>query len=274
MDQDREDSARIPAIDVHGHFGTYCRAEAAALDATFMSATAAVVASRARRAGIQTTIVSPLSGLLPRGRANAVAANLEAAQAVAAAPGLRQWVVVHPAQPETLAQARRLAGQPRVAGLKIHPEEHGYAIAREGARLFALAAELGAVVLAHSGEEHSLPADFVPLANQFPDVKLILGHLGNGTTPDLQVRAILAARHGNLYTDTSSARSLTPGLIEWAVREVGAARILFGTDTPLYFAAAQRARIDQADLGLQERRCILRDNALALLPALTRQPGE
>jgi predicted TIM-barrel fold metal-dependent hydrolase len=101
-------------------------------------------------------------------------------------------------------------------------------------------------------------------------VTLILAHLGNsgaaGDSAELQVRAIQAARHGNVYADTSSAQSLLPGLIEWAVGEVGAERILFGTDTPLYFAPSQRARIDHADLSDEQKRLILWENARRILP--------
>ncbi|MEW6749872.1 MAG: amidohydrolase family protein [Candidatus Latescibacterota bacterium] len=269
----QEESAQIRAIDVHGHYGAYRRDDASELDCAFMSGEPAAAVARARRAGIEVTFVSPLAGLLPRGRGEPVAANEEAARVVAATPGLWQWVIVHPGQPETFAQARRLVGMPRCAGLKIHPEEHRYPITEHGAALLSLAAELGAVVLAHSGEALSLPEDYVPLADQFPQVRLILAHLGNGARPDLQVRAIRAARHGNLYADTSSARSLTPGLIEWAVAQVGAERLLFGTDTPLYFAASQRARIDQAELTLAQRRHILRDNAVALFGLPTPDPG-
>jgi predicted TIM-barrel fold metal-dependent hydrolase len=75
-----------------------------------------------------------------------------------------------------------------------------------------------------------------------------------------QVRAMQRSRHGNVYADTSSARSIVPGLIEWAVREVGAERVLFGTDTPLYHAAMRRARIDHADLDDADERRILWDN--------------
>ena len=82
-----------------------------------------------------------------------------------------------------------------------------------------------------------------------------------------QVRAIQQSRHGNVLADTSSARSITPGLIEWAVREVGIDRVLFGTDTPLYHTAIQRGRIDHADLSLDAKRKILRDNALRLFGA-------
>ena len=56
-----------------------------------------------------------------------------------------------------------------------------------------------------------------------------------------------------------------PRLIEWAVGEIGAERLLFGTDTPLYFTAFQRARIDYAEITLEQKRCILRENAIKLL---------
>ncbi len=104
-------------------------------------------------------------------------------------------------------------------------------------------------------------------ANDYPEMRLILAHLGCGWDGDLthQVRAIQQSRHGNVFVDTSSARSITPNLIEWAVREIGAERILYGTDTPLYFAPVQRARIDHADLSEHDRRLILRDNAIRLL---------
>ena len=41
---------------------------------------------------------------------------------------------------------------------------------------------------------------------------------------------------------------MTSRLIEWAVEQVGAERLLFGTDSPLYFAASQKARIECAEM--------------------------
>ena len=235
-----------------------------------MSGDAATVAARAASAHIRNTVVSPLRALLPRGQTDAVAGNEEAYRTVQETEGLLQWVVLHPGQPDSLAQIRQMLKSPKCMGIKIHPEEHCYAIAAQGRAIFELAAELRAVIMSHSGEPNSLPADFVPLANDFPEVTLILAHLGNsgakGDSPELQVRAIQAARHGNVYVDTSSAQSLLPGLIEWAVGEVGAERLLFGTDTPLYFAPSQRARINHADLSDDQKRMILWDNARRILP--------
>ena len=152
-------------------------------------------------------------------------------------------------------------------GIKIHPEEHLYLIKEHGRAIFEFAEKHNALVLTHSGEERSLPMDFVPFANDFPGMRLILAHLGCGWDgdPTHQVRAIQASKRGNVWVDTSSAQGLLPKLIEWGATELGAERLLFGTDTPLYSVPMLRARIDGAELGDKEKRLILRDNAVKLL---------
>ena len=83
--------------------------------------------------------------------------------------------------------------------------------------------------------------------------------------PTHQLRAISASKHRNVYVDTSSAASITPGLVEYAVEQVGSDRIVFGTDTPLYFSPMQRARIDYAEISEADRANILRNTAARLL---------
>jgi len=155
---------------------------------------------------------------------------------------------------------------PHCVGIKIHPEEHAYRISDCGDELFSFFEEVDAPVMTHSGCPNSLPAAFVPFANKYPKVRMLLAHLGNGAGDngkvDLQVRAVQAAEHGNLWVDTSSARSILPGLIEWAVEELGAERLLFGSDTPLYHVALQRTRIEMAEISDEAKRIILRENAL------------
>jgi hypothetical protein len=259
----------IPAIDVHAHYGQYVYQHRDGKDDMnlWMTGDAATVARRARLAGIEWTVVSPLLALFPRGNANTAAGNEEAAAAVPRTRGLLQWVVVHPCQPETYAQAERLLREPWCVGIKLHPEEHAYPIKDHGKALFAFAARHRAVVLTHSGDGNSDPREFVPLADEFPEVRVILAHIGHNCDgdPKRQVRAIQASRHGNVYADTSSICSMFSGIIEWAVREAGADHILFGTDTPLYFAAAQRMRIEQAEISDGDREKILSGNARKLL---------
>lgn len=256
----------IAAIDAHGHYGDYRRQDGDPLVDTCMSAPASTVVQRAAACGITHTVVSPLAGLLPRNHADAVAGNEAAFREVPQVPGLLQYVIVNPLQPRTYDQARAMMQAPWCVGIKLHPEEHGYRITERGEKLFAFLEELGAPVMTHSGCPNSLPADFVPFVDRHPGVRLLLAHLGNGAgangRADLQVRAVQAAKHGNLWVDTSSSRSLLPGLIEWAVSEIGAERLLFGSDTPLYHVALQRERIEVAEISDEAKRLILRQNAV------------
>jgi predicted TIM-barrel fold metal-dependent hydrolase len=259
-------SESIQAIDVHAHYGKYDRGKADVVN-EFMTGDADLVVHRARRANIEWTVVSPLEALLPRRGGDPIAGNRNAARIVAETEGLLQWVVIDPLKPATYVQAEEMLTLPKCVGIKIHPEEHSYPIAEHGKVLFEFAAKHRAVVLAHSSEQNSLAADYLTFANAYPEMRLIIAHLGCGWDGDLthQVRAIQQSKLGNLFVDTSSARSITPNLIEWAVREIGVERILFGTDSPLYHASMQRIRIDHADLGDREKRLILRENALGLL---------
>jgi len=256
----------IQAIDVHAHYGVYNRAANSGLKDRFMSGSAAEVVARARAVNTEWTIASPLLGLLPRGKANAVEGNKEAARVVPRTDGMLQWVIIDPLRPQTYKQAETMLRHPRCVGIKIHPEEHLYPIKEHGRAIFAFAAKHRAIVLTHSGEQRSLPGDFIPFANDFPEARLILAHLGCGWDgdPSHQVRAIQRSKRGNVWVDTSSQQNIMPGLIEFGVREVGAERLLYGTDTPLYFTAMQRARINHAAISDRAKRLILRENAVKL----------
>ena len=255
----------IQAIDVHAHYGRWYR-EGMDLTSTFMTGDAQCVVDRARLANTSLTVVSPLRALVPRLQGDALCGNAEAARVVAEHPELRQWVVIDPGKPETYGQAEEMLSLPTCAGIKIHPEEHGYPIREQGRQIFEFAAKHQAIVLTHSGEENSLPEDFVPFADDFPEVRLILAHIGCtiDNDPGHQVYAVQQSRHGNIFADTSSGQSVISSLIEWAVAEIGAEKILYGTDSPLFFTPMQRARIDHAEIADAAKERILRDNAMEL----------
>jgi predicted TIM-barrel fold metal-dependent hydrolase len=265
-------AASFKAIDVHAHFGEYLGDGFRHVN-EFLSGDENTVVERAKKANIRITIVSPLRALLPRGKGAPVIANEEAYETISHTKELLQWVVVDPLKKKTFGQAAEMLTFQKSAGIKIHPEEHCYRITDYGRLIFEFAERYNAVIQSHSGEQKSLPEDFVRFANDFPEVKLIVSHLGCGFDNDRthQVRAIIKARHGNIYTDTSSAQSITSSLIEWAVREVGADHILFGTDSPLYYSPMQRARIDFAEISNKDKALILYKNAEKLFPCLSRQ---
>jgi len=260
------DITHTQAIDVHAHYGDYVH-PGGGIRNTFMTGDVNVVVQRARRANTRLTIVSSLLALLPRGGADPVAGNERVAGDVDGFEELLFWAVVDPLKPRTYDQAAELLKNPQCAGIKIHPEEHKYPIREHGRKIFEFAEKHRAIVITHSGEENSLPGDFLAFANDFAAVRLILAHLGCGcdNDPGHQVRAVQQSRHGNIFIDTSSASNITSNQIEWAVGQIGADRLLYGTDSPLYFAPMQRARIDHAEISDVDKRKILCENAEQLL---------
>lgn len=256
----------LQAIDVHAHFGRFVRGESELVD-NWRCGDGQKVVERARLAKTRLTVVSPLKSLLPRGEPDVRGGNAEAAREVERVAGLAQWAVVDPREPKIYQQALAMLESPNCVGIKIHPEEHVYPIKERGGDIFEFAARHGLIVLSHSGQENSMPEDFVPFADEFPEVTLILAHHGctcDGD-PSHQVRAIQAGKHGNIFTDTSSSSNINPGQIEFAVREVGAEKVLYGTDSPLYFAPMHRVRIELAEISDEAKRLILHDNAAGLL---------
>lgn len=251
--------------DVHGHFGEH-RSDLPDEFDQCMSATAAEVARRAERAGIDRTIVSSLEAILPSGR-DVARGNDEARAAAEGIPSIYFWAVLDPEGAENWKEVEELLRHPKCTGVKLHPLMHGYEIKELGDAVLSFCRENAAAVISHTGDTGCDPRDFVALADTFPEVTIILAHLGHGPEGHLfgQVRAIESSVAGNLYTDTSSQRSLYGRLLETAVDRIGARRILFGTDTPLYFAACQKARIEGAGIGADEKRRILGENAQALL---------
>ena len=257
--------SKLMAIDIHAHYGRYVKEESPVLS-QLMSAETSDVIELARMANTELTCVSPIAALMPPGKNDAILWNTRASEETQGIRDLRFWVVVDPKKEETYKQADELLRLNHCCGIKIHPECHGYLISEYGKEIFSFASEHKAVVLSHSGQPNSKPEDFVPFADEFKDVAIILAHLGNtwDGNPTHQVRAAQSAGCGNIFIDTSSAMSIMTGLLEWAVKEVGSDRILYGTDSPLYFASAQRIRIDCARISEEDKKKILRENALRL----------
>jgi hypothetical protein len=105
--------------------------------------------------------------------------------------------------------------------------------------------------------------DIAALAARFPKVTIIAAHLRpNGLRGIWQVR-----EHRNVLFDTSGGQPIT-GVIEAAVRLLGARRVLYGSDA--YFPdgrdySCQKACIEEARIPEKVREQILGLNALRVL---------
>ncbi|MEI6105668.1 MAG: amidohydrolase family protein [Opitutae bacterium] len=107
---------------------------------------------------------------------------------------------------------------------------------------------------------HTDPEDVATLARRFPRVKIIMAHLtGCG------VRGLQAVRPcPNVVVDTSGAAP-EAGLIEYAVAQLGAERVLYGSDVPVRDFGVAITRITGSRLNAATKQKILYDNARALL---------
>jgi predicted TIM-barrel fold metal-dependent hydrolase len=132
----------------------------------------------------------------------------------------------------------------------------------EAARLHHLVVLQHAWSMTKIGERafHTDPEDVATLARRFPDVRIIMAHLtGCG------VRGVQAVKYcPNVMVDTSGAAPET-GIIEYAVDQLGADRILYGSDVPIRDFGVAIARITGSRLDAKTQRKILHDNAATLL---------
>ncbi len=270
MDITTTDITSINAIDVHSHIGTWKKAPGEGERYAFINGDKEYLLENMDRARIAFSISSHLYGLFPRGANDAAEGNRLGIAAVEANPRLYLWAVVNPLQKETFAQAKELLRHEKCLGIKVHPEEHRYPLKEYGEALYEFAAENKAVIEGHSGEEWSLPEDYVTFANRYPETVTIASHLGCGYDGDFrhQIRAVQSSRNGNFYTDTSSAKSVNCNILEIAVSEMGSERLLFGSDSGCYFSPSQRARVGFARIPDADKENILYRNALRVFPRL------
>lgn len=123
------------------------------------------------------------------------------------------------------------------------------------------AQELGIPVTIHSAGSPAHPLEIGVLAEAFPDVPVIMDHMGYRNYLGAALAA--AKRAANLYLMTTAV--MEPHCIREAVREIGADRVVFGSNGPAVRPATQILVIKQAELAPDDERKVLGDNAARLL---------
>ena len=103
-------------------------------------------------------------------------------------------------------------------------------------------------------------ADFAVASEKYPDALLIHAHIGGGGDWEWTLRALRDASP-NVYVDVSGS-NLDAGQVEMAVAELGAKRVLFGTDGTM---AGSVGKVLDADLTEEEQDLIFWRNAARLL---------
>jgi predicted TIM-barrel fold metal-dependent hydrolase len=96
-------------------------------------------------------------------------------------------------------------------------------------KIYETVCELGMVLNLHVNTPDLAALEAV--AQRFPRMKIVLAHPGDGE--DLKKRLALAKKHSNLHFDVSGTGLFRWGLLRHLADELGAERVLFGSDFPV-----------------------------------------
>ena len=174
---------------------------------------------------------------------------------------------VNPANPKSFTQNEiaRCIGEGGMRGIKLW-----VAVNAQDERLdpiMELASEYGVPILHHAwykqtlyAHNESTPADVAHLARRFPGVPIIMAHpAGGGARGVLDIVDV-----PNVLVDTSGGQPESD-LVEYAVAQLGAERVVFGSDVPGRGFGPQLGRVLGARISEQDRELILYGNAARLL---------
>ncbi len=194
--------------------------------------------------------------------------NAEVAEALERYPGrLRGYVTVNPNPAgEALRELERWRNFHRPPLIKLHPDLHKYPVNGHGyGPIWDYAHQEKAVVLVHTwaSDPNCGPLLLGPIAKEFSQAKIILGHAGvtwQGYEQSLEA----AATAPNTFLDITGSQSHRT-IIERLVARVGAHRVLFGSDMPYLEAAMALGRVLTARITEADTRLILRSNFQRLL---------
>ncbi len=155
-------------------------------------------------------------------------------------------------------------------GVKLNGAQDEYFIDDEALSLPVIEkiATLGGVLALHVGAdayERTHPFRVAKIAARFPEMKILMAHMGGVGVPSLHAAAIEFARqHENLFCIGSAAESKA---ILRALQVLGADRVCYGSDTPfgLMHVELARYRALLRDVSGQTRDQIMGGNILRIL---------
>ncbi|MCG8615425.1 MAG: amidohydrolase family protein, partial [Desulfobacterales bacterium] len=137
------------------------------------------------------------------------------------------WVFVNPkGNKDPLKEMDIWMDHPGFIGVKAHPFWHRYA-PKALIPVAEKAAEKGMPLLIHPG--FGVHGDFLPLADELPELKLILAHAGFPCYGDTWE---IIKRRPNIYVDLSADAYVDDKVTRNAVEALGSDRCLFGSDGP------------------------------------------
>ncbi len=151
------------------------------------------------------------------------------------------FMSIDPNQPDALDEIDRSVNDLGLRGIKMSPVyQHYHPNDPKAGRVHARAQELGLPILTHAAYqgmantpmELASPLLYDPVAREFPDLRIILAHIGLPWFADAMV---VARKHPNVFTDVSGLENKPWWLYQALamLSEFGAIdNVLFGSDLP------------------------------------------
>jgi predicted TIM-barrel fold metal-dependent hydrolase len=184
------------------------------------------------------------------------------------------FVYLNPKYPkESIDELNRCVRDGPMLGVKLWVAKR--ANATELDAIVDRATALKAIVFQHTWMKvggnlpgESTPMELVELAARHPTATIVCGHTGGDW--EQGIRAIRGSR--NVYADLAGGDPVA-GFTEMAVRELGAERVLYGSDAGGRSFASQLAKVHGAAVPVDAKRLICAGNLKRLLAPILAEKG-
>jgi uncharacterized protein len=234
-------------------------------ETAFIDGTAGGLEASMRACGIALSVTQPVStkpSQVPSVNAFAVELNRK--------PALINFGTLFPDYEGNASEIRRLK-QAGIKGVKFHPDYQSFYVDED--RMFPLYRQMaaaGLIAFFHAGVDiglgppyHGNPDRIANVLKAVPELVVVAAHLGGYEMWD-DVEKHLVGK--NLYLDTSfTLTHIPPDQFLRIVRNHGASRVLFGTDSPWADQGVEIGLLEKSGLNEAELSVIFFDNAARLL---------
>ncbi len=177
---------------------------------------------------------------------------------------------------EMEAHVREMVQDHGAKGVKVHPVGQGfYMHDPRMSGVWRTCIELDLPVITHvgsakSGDQYSTPEAFNPVMKAFPELRLVMAHMGGGSWRQLPE---FAEAHPTVYYDiceiiewTGASRAPTDLDLAKLILKVGTEKVMMGSDFPWYSIHHTVERIRELPLLTDEQKSlVLGENALKFL---------
>lgn len=141
-------------------------------------------------------------------------------------------------------------------GIKIHPVFHDYPLGGKiYQRIFNIQQEKKGLILSHIWGINDVKT-YGKIAQEFNDVTFLLAHIGGNERESIYEAINVTNKCKNIYIDLTGSFHFN-GLVEFIVKEVGAEKVLFGTDSPFIDGRSAIGRVVYSDISEEDKAKIL-----------------